>query len=207
MVGISNNQAFFWSGGHLRKLSPPPGYQASEARAVNDKGQAAGKADRNAGAAVRTHALLWEAGGAVKDLGVLPGYTDSVGRAINNKGPGNRLGRGDAGNAGAATSVSLSGVFVAEWPKMKGLGSIPRIPDSKASALNDKGQVVGNAYYRTDEAALLWQNGKVYELNTLVPPRSGWKLQNALVINNRGWIIGNGIHNGIRRGFLLTPIK
>ena len=88
---------------------------------------------------------------------------------------------------------------------MRGLGSIPRLLDSKASALNDQGQVVGNAYHRTDEAALLWQNGKVYELNTLVPPRSGWKLQNALAINNNGWIVGNGIHNGIRRGFLLTP--
>jgi uncharacterized membrane protein len=90
---------------------------------------------------------------------------------------------------------------------MRGLGSIPRLPDSKASALNDRGQVVGNAYHKADEAALLWQRGKVYELNTLVPPRSGWKLQNALAINNQGYIIGNGIHNGIRRGFLLTPGK
>ena len=79
--------------------------------------------------------------------------------------------------------------------------------DSKASALNDRGQVVGNAYYKRDEAALLWQNGRVYELNALVPPHSGWRLQNALGINNRGQIIGNGIHNGIRRGFLLTPLK
>ena len=88
---------------------------------------------------------------------------------------------------------------------MRGLGSIPRLHDSKASALNDLGQVVGNAYHRTDEAALLWQNGKVYELNTLIPAHSGWKLQNALAINNHGLIVGNGIHNGIRRGFLLTP--
>lgn len=206
VVGISNNQAFFWSGGRLRKLRPPLGYQASEARAVNDVGQAAGKADRNIGGAVRTHALLWADGGQVKDLGVLARYTDSVGRAINNRGQVTGWVGVTRGTPGRRLAFHYQ-AFLWQNGKMRGLGSIPRIPDSKAAAINDKGQIVGNAYYRTDEAALLWQNGKVYELNTLVPPHSGWKLQNALGINNRGQIVGNGIHNGIRRGFLLTPTE
>ena len=204
-VGISNNQAFFWSKGHLRKLAPPRGFQASDARAVNDAGQAAGKADRSLpNGEVRTRGLFWDAAGAVKDLGVLPGYTDSVGRAINNRGEVAGWVGVTQGTPGRRLTFHYQ-AFLWHNGKMRGLGSIPRIPDSKASALNDKGQVVGNAYYKTDEAALLWQGGKVYELNKLVPPHSGWKLQNALAINTRGQIIGNGIHNGIRRGFLLTP--
>ena len=206
-VGISNNQAFFWSKGRLRKLAPPSGFQSADARAVNELGQAAGKADRNlAGGAVRTHALLWDAAGHVKDLGLLPGYTDSVGRAINNRGEVTGWVGVTQGTPGRRLTFHYQ-AFLWKNGRMRGLGSIPRIPDSKAAALNDKGQVVGNAYYKTDEAALLWQNDKVYELNRLVPAHSGWKLQNALGINAHGQIIGNGIHNGIRRGFLLTPTR
>ena len=203
-VGVSNNQAFFWSQGHLRPLHPPPGYQASQAWSLNDQGQAAGKADRGAGRAVHTHALLWGSGGNVTDLGVLRGYTDSIGRAINNKGQVAGWVGATQGTPGRRITFHYQ-AFLWQSGKMRGLGSIPRIPDSKAAAINDKGQVVGNAYFKRDEAALLWQNGRVYELNALVPPHSGWKLQNALGINSRGQIIGNGIHNGIRRGFLLSP--
>ena len=205
-VGISNNQAFLWSAGKLKRLAPPPGFTAADAGAVNDHGEAAGKANRLGSGVTRTHALLWNASGQAKDLGVLPGYTDSIARGINNKGQ-------VAGWVGLSGGTGVRGLtfhyqaFLWQNGRMRGLGSIKRLHDSKASALNDKGQVVGNAYYRTDEAALLWQKGKVYELNTLVPAHSGWKLQNALVINSQGWIIGNGIHNGIRRGFLLTPKK
>ena len=205
-VGISNNQAFLWSAGKLKRLAPPPGFTAADAGAVNDEGAAAGKANKIGLGKTTTHALLWNAKGQAKDLGALPGYTDSIARGINAK---NQV----AGWVGLSGGTGVRGLtfhyqaFLWQNGHMRGLGSIPRLHDSKASALNDKGQVVGNAYYRTDEAALLWQNGKVYELNTLVPPHSGWKLQNALVINNKGWIIGNGIHNGIRRGFLMTPQK
>ena len=205
-VGISNNQAFLWSAGRLKKLAPPPFFTAADAGAVNDAGMAAGKANKIGRGKTATHALLWNPAGQAKDLGVLPGYTDSIARGVNNAGQ-------VAGWVGASGGTPGRGLtfryqaFLWQKGKMRGLGSIPRLPDSKASALNDKGQVVGNAYHKTDEAALLWQHGKVYELNTLVPPRSGWKLQNALVINNSGWITGNGIHNGIRRGFLLIPHK
>ena len=203
MVGVSNNQAFFWDSKVLTKRLPPPGFRTSEARAINDSGQAAGKADRGPATATRTRALFWAASGKVMDLGILPGYTDSVGRGINNR--GQVVGWVSAAGTGAHRFAFCYQAFVWENGKLRGLGSIPRIKDRKAAAINAKGQIVGNAYYKSDEAALLWQGGKVYELNKLVPPGSGWKLQNALGINDRGWIIGNGIHNGIRRGFVLKP--
>ena len=205
-VGISNNQAFFWDGKRLRRLPPPPGFQAADARAVNNQGQAVGNANRTARGQTRTSALLWGTNGQAKGLGLLPGYTDGVARGVNNKGQVAGWVSVTGGTPGRSLTFHYQ-AFLWQNGKMRGLGSIPRIHDSKASALNDRGQVVGNAYYKRDEAALLWQNGRVYELNKLVPPGSGWKLQNALGINSRGQIIGNGIHNGIRRGFLLSPVK
>ncbi len=205
-VGISNNQAFLWSAGSLKKLPPPAGFTAADASAVNDLGIAVGKANKIGVGKTATHAIYWDAAGLPKDLGVLPGYKDSIARGVNSKGQI----AGWAGVSGGTPGRELTfhyQAFLWSGGRMRGLGSIPRLPDSKASAINDRGQVVGNAYHKTDEAALLWQSGKVYELNALVPKGSGWKLQNALAINNNGWIVGNGLHNGIRRGFVLIPVR
>jgi hypothetical protein len=43
------------------------------------------------------------------------------------------------------------------------------------------------------------------DLSTLIPADSGWKLVDALAINNRGQIVGTGVHNGKQAAFLLTP--
>jgi len=206
IVGVSNNQAFFWDKGHLRRLAPPPGFRAADARAVNNRGEAAGKGEKLIEGATRTHALLWSSSGAARDLGVLPGYTDSIARGMNDQGQIVGWVSALQGTPGHKISFHTQ-AFLWQGGKLRGLGSIHRIPDSKAAAINAHGQVVGNAYQQIDEAALLWENGHVYELNTLVPKGSGWKMQNAVDINAQGWIIGNGIHNGIRRAFLLRPIK
>lgn len=204
VVGVSNNQAFFWNGSTLKKLVPPPRFRASGARGINAGGIAVGQGQVMVSGEVHTHALLWDAAGKGRDLGSLPGYKDSIARAINSQGQVTGWVGATGGTPGKALTFRYQ-AFLWQNGKMRGLGSIPRLKDSKASALNDRGQVVGNAYYKTDEAALLWQGGKVYEFNKLIPPGSGWLLQNALSINNRGWVIGNGIHNGIRRAFLLKP--
>src|SRR5262249_22899753 len=39
------------------------------------------------------------------------------------------------------------------------------------------------------------------DLNDLIPSDSGWVLNNAFDINNRGQIVGQGTHNGQLRGF------
>jgi hypothetical protein len=43
------------------------------------------------------------------------------------------------------------------------------------------------------------------DLVTLLPPNSGWTLTQANGISSSGQIIGVGVHNGISRGFLMTP--
>jgi probable HAF family extracellular repeat protein len=53
----------------------------------------------------------------------------------------------------------------------------------------------------------VWKNGKMIELNKLLPPNSGWKLQYANAINNKGQIVGYGTFQGQTRAFLLKPLK
>jgi len=43
------------------------------------------------------------------------------------------------------------------------------------------------------------------DLNDVVAPDSGWRLACAYGINNRGQIVGQGVVDGRKCGFLLTP--
>jgi hypothetical protein len=68
-----------------------------------------------------------------------------------------------------------------------------------ANAINDHGVIVGNPAFR-------YQGSSVIDLNSLVAG-SGWTLLTATGINNSGQIVGQGIINGTRRGYLLTPTR
>jgi probable HAF family extracellular repeat protein len=74
--------------------------------------------------------------------------------------------------------------------------------------VNSSRQVIGSS--RTgvgfETAPFLWENGTMVNLNTLLPPNSGWVLQRALTINDAGEITGTGTFNGSPSGFRLTPI-
>jgi hypothetical protein len=53
--------------------------------------------------------------------------------------------------------------------------------------------------------AALWSNGTATDLNSLVNAASGWVLLSANSINDSGQIVGDGIFNGQKEAFLLTP--
>jgi uncharacterized membrane protein len=78
------------------------------------------------------------------------------------------------------------------------------------SALNNEDQYVGtrcvgNIIQDGPYRAVLWQDGSRYDLNTLVPGGSGWVLEHATGINNRGVIVGTGTYKGHARAFKLIP--
>jgi hypothetical protein len=58
----------------------------------------------------------------------------------------------------------------------------------------------------TASAATLWQNGAIYDLNTLIPPGSGLTLNVGWDINDGGEITGSAVlPNGNVRAFVLIP--
>ena len=74
--------------------------------------------------------------------------------------------------------------------------------------VNSRRQVTGEAG-RCDGSpshAVLWENGSLVDLNTLVPSTSILHLTKALSINDRGEIAGNGVlPSGDQHAFLLIP--
>lgn len=55
--------------------------------------------------------------------------------------------------------------------------------------------------------AILWRNGKTHDLNRMIRKNSGWELNSASAINDRGQIVGSGLFDGEYHAFLLNPIK
>ena len=58
---------------------------------------------------------------------------------------------------------------------------------SHAYGLNNRGDVVGEW-----DHAVLWRDGRTYDLNRCVSLPKGWVLEKAIGINDHGWIIGEG---------------
>ena len=50
----------------------------------------------------------------------------------------------------------------------------------------------------------LYSNGKMYDLNSLIPPNSGWVIEVGQGINDKGEIAATGTLNGTQHALLLT---
>lgn len=73
-----------------------------------------------------------------------------------------------------------------------------------AYGLNNVGQIVGKAAAGVG-AFLYTEKEGMRRLNDLVKDPT-WVLQIARGINDAGQIVGTGLHNGVTRAFLLTPL-
>lgn len=79
--------------------------------------------------------------------------------------------------------------------------------NSMAIAINNHDEVVGYAETLDGKqhAFLFSRQAGMLDLNDVLPDDSGWVLEVAHGINDRGQIVGWGTYNGERRAFLLTP--
>jgi probable HAF family extracellular repeat protein len=150
------------------------------------------------------YAVLWEHGTPI-NLGSLGGVGGNIPFDVNNK--GQVVGQSDlAGD-------TLHHGFLWQKGVMTDLGSLSgALPTSQAIGINNQGQVVGfsNDAAGTDESAVavLWENGTITDLNTVIRPGSPLFLMEATAINDRGEISGFGRptdHPDEHRGFLLIP--
>lgn len=80
---------------------------------------------------------------------------------------------------------------------------------SKANAINNSNQVVGETLVTPTVApkyaAYIYENEKLKLLNDMIACKSGWDLQFANDINEKGEIVGTGSYKGEVRAFKLIP--
>jgi probable HAF family extracellular repeat protein len=150
------------------------------------------------GQVVGAPAYVWRAG-TVRFLPGFPGTGSTAANAISISGQ-------VVGWAGAGSSQ-----LAVRWQNNNPvpLGTLDGITRNQANAVNAAGQIVGTADPQCVPCpaprAWLWQAGTIAALDTLIPAGSGWTLQQANGINDRGQIVGAGVHNGHMRAYLLTP--
>lgn len=69
------------------------------------------------------------------------------------------------------------------------------------TGFNTQGTIIANY----DDHAMIYQDGVLSDLNSLLPADSGWDLTAAYGLNDAGQIVGTGLYNGQQAAFLLTP--
>lgn len=90
------------------------------------------------------------------------------------------------------------------------LNTSEEFSNGTAESINDNGQIVGTAYNSdfSDNHAFVWLNSdsQGVDLNTVIPSNSGWVLNVARSINNRGEITAAGEFNGTQHACVLIPV-
>lgn len=176
----------------IRKLPTFAGDPDGAATAVNDSGDVvgiSGTCDVAVGALSAKHALLWRHDGGLVNLGSLGGYGWNTPMAINNRGevvgfsdlPGDYV-------DGVLTPNFHAFLWSTQLNRMIDLGVLPGDSISEALDINDTGQIVGISL--PSLRAFLYENGRMWNLNDLIPSTSGLFLLEGGGINNRGEITG-----------------
>lgn len=192
-TAAGNDHAFRYSNGGMADLGTLGGL-ASGGLAINADGQVTGWANRADGS---THAFLYTDGTGMTDLGML-NYTEwDVGVGIN--GHGQVLGRYMSGQQFGAFMYTPGGGVV----DIGHLGG----GETDMYALNEAGQAVGwsRATPTGGTRAVIYRNGALVDLNALIGGTTGWLLEKANDINDRGEIIGMGLFEGGWHAFLMKP--
>lgn len=191
----------------IRELRPLRGDSASAATAINDRDQVvgiSGKCDIAVGRFSARRAVMWDHGHVV-DIGGLGGIAWNTAMALNNEG----LVVGFADTTGDASGAPNFHAFV--WTKEAGIKDIGVLQGdvlSEALGVNDRGQVVGISIGATNRA-FIYENGKMTNLQSLLPPGYPNLLQSAQAINNEGQITGflEVPSTGEQRAFVATPVR
>lgn len=190
------SQAFLARHGLVINLGTLPGFNNSQAYAINNGGTIVGWCYNQSPSAPFTlptfRAFAYDVtgpdAGVMRDLGTLGGPT-SIAFAVNNA--GQIVGRSRTANGQDHAFLYHDGVFT-------DLGTFGGT-QSEARSINDLGQIVGMARTATgSRRAFIYEHGVMTNLGTLGGPlsRANW-------INNRGEVVGQSVNAaGEMRAFL-----
>jgi probable HAF family extracellular repeat protein len=191
------NHPFLYSAGKMTDLGTLGSKNNdwwNSAQGVNNSGVVAGTSYDATG---NFFGFVWKNGKMTK-MGTLGGAWSQA-YAINNKGQVAGL---------AYTKNGSAHAFLANCAAcpMKDLGTFAGNTSTVwAFGINDSGVVVGQSTFAGTYHAFVYSGGKIKDLNTMIPAKSGWVLIEGDSINASGQIVGMGTINGQEHGYLLTP--
>lgn len=174
----------------------PTTFDYSIAYGINDVGAVAGYSTTTQ---TFSEAFLHH-NGNLENLGNLGG--SSRGFAVN-----------DSDQVTGASVIDANGherAFLWENGAMTDLGVTSGAVTSQGLDINNLGHVVGTLVFDPNNGehnhGFLYRDGMMIDVNTLLPPNSGWLLRDAQAINDIGQIVGFGNINGEQHAYLLTPV-
>ena len=197
-------------------------YEPTFVNGISNKGQIVGQ---NSEGPDTSYSTSWK-NGVATDLGALGGSVDSVSSSSLANGVNER---GQIVGWSTVNAISLGACYEFFDPSnciihavlwtpsgvISDLGTLPGDQSSSALKVNLFGQVIGSSgntvtFQQPSPQVIgrpfVWsQANGMQDLNTLIPPNSGWVLNLATDINAWGQIVGSGTFNGQPHGFLLTP--
>ena len=191
-----NPRGFVWtSGGGMRALTGGDPFSVATSTAPGMQGPVAGSAG------VPLVPGRWRTTGAPFSPFTLPGgFSQGQGAAI------------DARNDVVGSASTQSGLVRAFFRSSAGTMRVLRVPgieNSEAAAVSNSRRVVGTAYddpFFLTSAWLARTPGRPARLLLeLVPAQAAWTFAYATSVNDRGLIVGTGLHRGRTRAYLLTP--
>jgi probable HAF family extracellular repeat protein len=205
-TGVPTFDPFLWEKGKMTDLGTLGG-TAGGPNQLNNRGQVVGQS--NVAGDQFFHPFFWSSPGPMQDLGTLGGDCGTA-LAINDAGVA-------IGNADLIPGVCFQNqphAFM--WSQGVGMTALPSVDGdscSEVGAINAAGQIAGasHACDFSSQHAVLWENGRVVDLNTLIPANSPMYLTRANAINDRGEIAGIGdppgcfFDPGCGHAFLLIP--
>jgi probable HAF family extracellular repeat protein len=187
---------FLWERGIMQDLGTGDA-KGGVARAINNHGQIVGaaiSADQNSRPALWDHGQFY----LFPTSSSLPGKNGAVG--IN--------------DAGQVIIQSFQPTRQFWWAQLWSQGRLQDLSPSaevasEVDALSPAGQIVGWIHDPSEKVAhvALWEGGRVDEVDTLIPPDSGWTDLYLNGVNSAGQIAGRGVRNGKERAILITPAR
>lgn len=210
-TNVGGYRAFSWQGGVLTDLGSADTCTQSEAWDVNSTGQVVGYA--YGGCTGFNLGVVWPAAGSpavsldsILAAASLPPRASGIrfAFAIN-----------DAGAVFAQETVSGKGRCLIITPppgvsvvELGWIGTDANLLTTCVPArLNNLGEAVATQVGGSDDLALLWSGGTLYDLNTLLdaPSAAAWDLESAVDIMDNGVIVGIGLFNGQEMAYRATP--
>lgn len=202
---FGSHRALTFGAGGPQLIAGMPVDRSSYAEDINNRGQIVGRYQATAQGAATTqmHAFVLS-NGALQDLGTFGG-PDSLATAINDRG----------WVVGRSTTAISNGWFSVEHAflyrdgamiDLGTLGGFGEMALSAANDINNRGQVVGRVQNGGNVRGFLYENGEIYDLNSLTDLPAGWTIYGAEAINDGQQIAALGCWNDECMAVRLDPI-